>query len=128
MKKFSLILHYVSGALVSLVSLAFTVLETTLLVTLDFTLYENPAIALLQLLMRLLIASAALALGILSLINRTRSFLPHSICLLTSSVVMIPFVINNVGLYFTTVSVIFLLSQVLTLKVRGETDQTSIPE
>ena len=128
MKKFSLILHYVSGALVSIVSLAFTVLETTLLVTLDFTLYENPAIALLQLLMRLLIASAALALGILSLINRTRSFLPHSICLLTSSVVMIPFVINNVGLYFTTVSVIFLLSQVLTLKVRGETDQTSIPK
>ena len=129
MKKFNIIFRYTSGAIVSLVALVFAVLETTLLVTLDFTLYENPAIALIQLLLRLLIASSALALGILSIVNRTRSYLPHSLCLLTSSVTMIPFVINNIAIYFTVISVLFLLSQLLTLNARDEGNkQDSISE
>ena len=118
MKKFSLILRYISSSLVTLVALVFTVLEATLLVTLDFTLYENQLIALVQLVLRLLIASIALTLGILSLVKKTRSFLPHSICLLSSSAVMIPFVSNNVGIYFTAVSALFLISQLLCSKTQ----------
>ena len=52
-----------SGALVALVALVFTVLEGTLLVTLDFALYENQAVALFQLVLKLLIALTALAIG-----------------------------------------------------------------
>ena len=128
MKKFSRIFRCASGALVSLVALVFTVLEATLLVTLDFTLYENPAIALVQLLLRLLIASSALVLGILSLVRRTRSFLPHSLCLLASTAVMIPFVINHVGLCFAAVSALFFLSHLLALKAGDDGCPTSRPE
>ena len=118
MKTFSLIFRYVASSLAALVALVFTVLETTLLVTLDFTLYENPLVALLQLVLRLLLASSALTLGILSLVKRTRSFLPHGLCLLASSVVMIPFVSNRFGIYFTVLSVLFLLSQLLFSRLR----------
>ena len=113
MKKCSIVFRYTSGALVVLVALVFTVLEATLLVTMDFTLYENQFIALVQLLLRLLIAASALTLGIWSLVKGKRSFLPHSGCLLVSSAVMIPFVSNHIGICFTAVSALFLLSQLL---------------
>ena len=118
MKKFSLIFRYASSSLVVLVALVFTVLEATLLVTLDFALYENQLIALLQLVLRLLIASSALTLGIFSFIKRKRSFLPHSICLLASSVVMIPLVSNHIGICFAAVSALFMLSQLLFYKLQ----------
>ena len=118
MKTFSLIFRYVASSLAALVALVFTVLEATLLVTLDFTLYENPLVALLQLVLRLLLASSALTVGILSLVKRTRSFLFPGFCLLASSVVMIPFMSNRFGIYFTVLSVLFLLSQVLFLRLR----------
>lgn len=119
MKKFSLILRYISSALVVLVSLVFTILEATLLITLDFTLYEHQFIALIQIILRLLIASAALALGIFSLIKIKRAFSQHGLCLLASSVVMIPFVSNHIALYFTAVSALFLFSQLLFSKTRN---------
>ena len=119
MKKFSHILHYVSSSLVVLVALVFTVLESTLLITLDFTLYENQLVALIQLILRLLIASSALTLGIMALIKKTQSFLPYSICLVSISVVMIPFVSNNFGIYFTIISALFTLSQLLLLKFKS---------
>ena len=118
MKKFCLIFRYTASSLVALVALVFTVLEATLLVTLDFTLYEDQLIALLQLVLRLLMASSALTLGVLSLVKRAHSFLPHSLCLLASSVVMIPFVSNRFGIYFTVLSVLFLLSQLLFSRLR----------
>ena len=119
MKKFNTILRYISSSLVVLVGLVFTVLETTLLVTLDFTLYEDQFLAFVQLILRLAISSSALALGILSLIKRTRSFVPHSLCLFISSAVMIPFVSNNFGIYFTLVSALFVLSQILFSKMHS---------
>lgn len=119
MKKFNIILRYISSSLVVLVALVFTVLEATLLVTLDFTLYEDQFLAFVQLILRLAISSSALALGILSLIKRTRSFVPHSLCLLISSTVMIPFVSNNFGIYFTLVSALFVLSQILFSKMHS---------
>ena len=119
MKKFSIVLRYVSSSLVTLVALAFTVLEATLLVTLDFTLYENQFLAFVQLILRLLIASSALTLGIFSLVKRARSFFPHSLCLLASSIVMIFFVSNSVGIYFTVVSALFAFSQFLFSKTQA---------
>lgn len=110
MKTLSLVLRVLSGALVALVALVFTVLEGTLLVTLDFALYENQAVALIQLVLKLLIALIALAIGVLSLVKRSRSFFFEGICLLLGSAVMIPFVSNHFGLYFTAVSAFFMLS------------------
>lgn len=118
MKKLRLILRYVSSSLVVLIALVFTVLEATLLVTLDFALYDNQFLAFIQLFFKFLIASATLTLGIFSLVKRTQSFVPYSLCLLASSVVMIPLVSNNIGIYFTLVSALFVLSQVMYLKVR----------
>ena len=118
MKKFSLALRYASSALVSLVALVFAVLEATLLITLDFCLYENQFIALAQLFLRLLIASLALTLGIASLIKRKRTFFGYSLCLFASSVALIPFVSNGIGVCLAAVSALFCLSQVLELWVR----------
>jgi hypothetical protein len=120
MKRFRNILCCVSGSLVALVALAFTVLEATLLVTLDFLLYENPLVACIQLVLRLLLAASALVLGISSLVKRTRSFLPYGLCLLVSSAVMIPFVSNHVAVYLTAVAALFVLSQLLSLKAQDE--------
>lgn len=113
MRKLSLVLRIVSGALVSLVAFVFAVLEVTLLVTLDFALYENRFIAFIQLALRIILALAALALGVLSLVKSGRSFLREGICLLASTAVMIPFISNNVGLYFTAVAALFALSHLL---------------
>ena len=113
MRKLSLVLRIVSGALVSLVAFVFAVLEVTLLVTLDFALYENQFIAFIQLALRIILALAALTLGVLSLVKTGRSFLREGICLTASTAVMIPFVSNNVGLYFTAVAALFELSHLL---------------
>ena len=113
MFRLSLVLRIVSGALVALVAFVFAVLEVTLLVTLDFTLYENQFIAFIQLALRIILALAALALGVLSLAKPGRSFLREGICLTASTAVMIPFISNNVGLYFTAVAALFALSHLL---------------
>ena len=120
MRKLSLVLRITSSALVALVAFVFAVLEVTLLVTLDFTLYENQFIAFIQLALRIALALAALALGVLSLVKYKRSFLREGICLTTSTAVMIPFVSNNVGLYFTAMAAIFALSHLLFDKFRAK--------
>ena len=109
----SFILRVISGSLVALVALVMAVVEATLLVTLDFNLYENELLALLQLLLKLLIALSAGTLGVLSIVKKSRSFLPEGVCLLSSAAVMIPFVSNGFGVYFTAVSVLFVLSHLL---------------
>ena len=113
MRKLSLVLRIVSGALIALVAFVFAVLDVTLLVTLDFTLYENQFIAFIQLALRIALALAALALGVLSLVKPGRSFLREGICLTASTAVMIPFISNNVGLYFSAVAALFLIAHLL---------------
>ena len=113
MKRCILAFRVFSSALVTLIALAFTVIEASLLVTLDFNLYENVPLALLRLLLRLLIAMAAGAVGILSLIKKDRPFLAEGICLLVASAVMLPFISNGFGLYITLASALFLLSRLL---------------
>ena len=116
MKTLSLVLRTLAGALVALVALVFVVIEGTMLVTLDFVLFENEIMALVQLVLKLLIALIALAIGVLSLVKRSRSFFFEGICLLLGSAVMIPFVSNHFGLYFTAVSAFFMLSHWLCRK------------
>ncbi|MBO5867066.1 MAG: hypothetical protein J6Q55_03345 [Clostridia bacterium] len=116
MKKLSLVLRCVASVVVCLVALVFAFLEATHIVTLDFTLYENQFIAFVQLVLRFGIALSAGVLGVFSLVKRNKSFLPHSLCLLASSAVLIPFASNNVGLYITAVSAFFALTQLLFAK------------
>ena len=112
----SIILRVISGVLVSLVALVFTVLEGTLLFTLDFLLYENELVAFVQLMLKLLIAASALTVGVLSLVMRKRTFLLEGVCLTLSAASMIPFVSNNFGIYFTAVAVLFLLSHLISYR------------
>ena len=113
MKKLSFALRLLSGILVSLVAFVFVVLEATLFVTLDFNLYENESVALFQLVLRIVVAAAALTLGIFSIVKNKRSFLPEGLSLLASSIVMIFFVSNNFGVYFTIISTLFVISHFL---------------
>ena len=124
MKKFSTILRYTSSALVALVALVFTVLEATLLITLDFTLYENQFIALIQIILRFTIALIALTIGILAIVKREQSFLLSGICLTASSMIMIFFISNGIGICLFAVSAIFLLSQLLFSKMQNSNDIT----
>ena len=113
MKKLSVALRLISGVLVAVVALVFVILEATLLITLDFKLYENQTLAFIQLILRLIIAAYALVLGVLSIIKSKRSFLWEGICLLAASLVMIFFASNNVGVYFTILSLMFVISHLL---------------
>ena len=113
MKKLSVALRLISGILVAIVAVVFVILEATLLITLDFKLYENQTLAFIQLILRLIIAAYALGLGVLSIIKSKRSFLWEGICLLAASVVMIFFASNNVGVYFTILSLLFVISHLL---------------
>lgn len=113
MKKLSVALRLISGILVAVVAVVFVILEATLLITLDFKLYENQTLAFIQLILRLIIAAYALVLGVLSIIKSKRSFLWEGICLLAASVVMIFFASNNVGVYFTILSLMFVISHLL---------------
>lgn len=113
MKKLSVALRLISGILVAVVALVFVILEATLLITLDFKLYENQTLAFVQLILRLVIAAYALVLGVLSIIKSKRSFLWEGICLLAASLVMIFFASNNVGVYFAIISLVFVISHLL---------------
>jgi hypothetical protein len=119
MKNTATVLRISSAILVTIVALVFTVMETTLLITLDFLLYENVLIALLQLLLRLSISVYALLIGTLPLLKRSRVFIIEGICLFAFSFVMIPFVSNNFGVYFTIISAFFALSQLIWQKTRA---------
>ena len=118
MKKAVNILRIASGILVALVALVFFVLEATLLITLDFMLYERELIALMQLVFKLSISAIALAIGTLSIVKKSRSFLIEGACLLVSTVFMTPFISNNFGIYFAIISAVFVLSQLLLQKAR----------
>ena len=119
MKRFSRIFRVISAALVMLVAFVFTVLESTLFVTLDFLLYENELVAAIQLLFKLSVSIGAFAIGLLAIVKKSRSFFAEGSCILLSSVVMTPFVCNNFGWYFIAVSAVFLVSDFVWLKSAG---------
>ena len=109
MKQCLSILRAVIGALVMAVALIFVVLEGTLLLTGDFLLYESPAIAFLQLCLRLLIPAFAFTVALLSLLKRHRRFTFASLCLLASTVATAPVLSNHFGLYFVLLAVLFFI-------------------
>ena len=110
MKILSTVLRSVFALVVIILALAFAAIEVSLLLTLDFTLFENEALALVQLILKLAIALSSLVLGLFALIKTKRSFLTESICLLLSSAVMIPFISNGIGIYIAIVAVLFMLT------------------
>lgn len=113
MKKLSFALRLLSGILVAVLAFVFVVLETTLLVTLDFNLYENRSIAFVQLILRIIIAAFALVVGVLSTVWRKRSFLWEGACMLAVCAVTIFFMSNSIGVYLTIVSLVFVISQLI---------------
>lgn len=113
MKILGRILRVVSGVLVALLALVFLIIEGTLLVTLDFLLFENKIVALMQLVFRLLVAGGALALALLSLIKHSRIFALEGICLCSAMLVMAPFLTNGFGLIFIGVSALFALAHLV---------------
>ena len=117
MKTVSLILRALAGALVAIAALAFTVVEGTLLVTLDFALYENGFLGFVQLALKLFIALSAGTLGILSLVKIKSPFLWEGICLLVTSAVMLPLISNGIGVYIAAAAAFFALVQLLSFMV-----------
>ena len=89
------------------VALAFVILEGTLLFTGDFLLYESPAIAFLQLCLRLSIPVATATVALLSLLRKKRRFLFESLCLLIVTIIIAPFLSNDIGWYFVLLAVLF---------------------
>lgn len=120
MKQVSVALRLLAGCLITLAALVFAVPEITLLITLDFNLYEHPWIALAQLAAKLLIVLAAGALGIGSLVKGRVSLLWEGVCLLLATAVMIPFMSNGIGWYLTAASALFVLAQLLSAKAGGK--------
>lgn len=113
MRTFSLILRTAASILIVLISLAFVVIEGTLLFTGDFLLYENPIIAFFQLILRLVIPLITLTVGIFTVIKTKRSFLFESITFFSVALAMSPFLSNNFGIYFIALATLYLLSNIL---------------
>ena len=110
MKTFSLVLRVLSGILIMLIALVFTVIEAILIVTLDFALFENEFLSLLQLIFKLLLGASVFTMGLLSIIKNSRAFLWESVALLLSTIAMAPFLSNNFSLYFMLLSAFFALT------------------
>lgn len=113
MRTFSLIMRIAASILIVLISLAFVVIEGTLLFTGDFLLYENPIIAFFQLILRLVIPLITLTVGIFTVIKTKRSFLFESITFFSAALAMSPFLSNNFGIYFIALATLYLLSNIL---------------
>ena len=89
------------------VSLVFVVIEGTLLLTGDFLLYASPAVAFLQLCLRLAIPATAFAVSLLSLCKRQRSFFFESLCLLIATAAIAPFLSNRIGIGVLLLATLF---------------------
>ena len=110
MKTFGLILRIFASVLVTIVALAVCIVETTMLVTLDFMLYEHEVLAFVQIFLRLSIAACALVIAVWSIVQKSRSFLWESIAIFVACAVMIPFVSNLFGIYFTALAALFAIA------------------
>lgn len=121
MKTFGLILRIFFSVLVAIVGLAFAVVEATMLVTLDFMLYEHEFLAFLQIVLRFSIAAYALVIAVWSIVKPSRSFVWESIALFVACAVMIPFASNMFGVYFAALSVLFAIAHVIHHRAKNRT-------
>lgn len=113
MKKLLFILRLFSAGIVALLALVFIVIEGTLLVSLDFTLYENVFLAFLQLFLKLLVGIFIFLLGLFSILKKKHPFVWEGLALFWASFAASFFITNGIGLYFVIVAAFFLLSHLL---------------
>lgn len=112
MKKCLFLIRILAAVLLTAVSLAFIVIEGALLLSGDFRLYENPAIALAQQFVRLLLPAVSLTVGLRALIHaRHRRFRPESLCFAAAAAITAPFASNRIGVYCFLLCALFALSQ-----------------
>jgi hypothetical protein len=112
MKKCLFLIRILAAVLLAVASLAFMIIEGALLLSGDFRLYENPAIALAQLLARLLLPTASFAVGLRAVIHaRHRRFRPESLCFAAAAALTAPFASNRIGVYCFLLCALFALSQ-----------------
>ena len=100
----------ITAVLLAVASLAFMIIEGALLLSGDYLLYENPAIALAQQFARLLLPIASLAVGLLVLIKRRR-FRLESLFLTAAAAITAPSLSNQIGIYLLLLSALFALAQ-----------------
>ncbi len=120
MKTVILSLRILSAVLVAAVALALVIVEGALLISGDFLLYERPVAAFLRLSVRLILPAGALAVALLSLILRRRSYLFEGLCLLSVTALTAPFLSNHFGLYFIALAALFTLSRLLDRSTRTQ--------
>ena len=100
----------ITAVLLTVASLAFMIIEGALLLSGDFQLYENPAIALAQQFVRLLLPAVSLTVGLLSLIRRRR-FRLESLVFTVAAAIIAPSLSNQIGIYLLLLSALFALAQ-----------------
>lgn len=110
MKTLSRILNIFSSSLMMIVGVAFVFVEGCLIFTGDFLLFEFPAVAFIQMLLRLLLAAGTFTLGLFVIIKKDRDFLPESLAALACSFLLATFATNGFGLYFILLAGSFVLT------------------
>lgn len=113
MKIFSRILNLCSAVLLALIGVAFCFIEGCLIFSGDFLLFESPILAFLQMLFRFGLAAGAVALGVLVIVKKEKSFLYEGLVALVCAIIMAPFLTNGFGLYFSLIAGAFCLSNSL---------------
>ena len=113
MRKLFRILNLISSALVMIIGFAFLLIEGCLIFTGDFLLFEFPALAFIQMLLRFCLAGAAFTLALFVIIKKDRSFLPESLAALVCTLIMAPFLTNGFGVYFAILAALFALTNFL---------------
>ena len=100
----------ISAVLLTVAALAFIVIEGALLLSGDFLLYEIPAIALAQQIVRLLLPAVSLTVGLLSLMRRRR-FRLESLVFTVAAAITAPSFSNRIGIYLLLLAALFALAQ-----------------
>lgn len=115
MKKVLNILLCFVCAIIIILSLAFTFIETRLLLSLDWSIYDNPTNGFIRYLFRLVLALFALVIGLFEIINVFKKekiellLLLSDFSLLTISIIIAIFSTNYVGLVCLGLSILLLI-------------------
>ena len=113
MKTLTLSLRILSAVLVAVVALVLVIVESALLISGDFLLYELPVAAFLRLSLRLILPAAALTVALFAIIRHQHHYRFEGLCLLLAAVLTAPFLSNHFGIYFTALAALFAVSQLL---------------
>ena len=115
MKKILNILLCFVCVIIIILSLAFTFIEARLLLSLDWSIYDNPANGFIRYLFRLVLALFALAIGLFEIINVFKKekiellLLLSDFSLLIMSIIIAIFSTNYVGLVCLGLSILLLI-------------------